>query len=133
MEGMLNMSQHLSYSNLPMSKRSDWLECSAGMGKRSDCLSNHVLEKTWPNLHSHEIGVALETFMKGKQGRESEKKGNKDRDGDRKAVCTLWVCISSDHFMTYNAVLNDSSLRWEDFWQPALLYISTSTEEDLPE
>lgn len=57
MEGMPNMSQHLSHSNLPTSGQSHWLEGLAGMGKRTDGLLNRVHGKTWSNLHSYEIGV----------------------------------------------------------------------------
>lgn len=40
-EGMLNVSQHLSYLTLPMSRQSDLLEGSAGMGKRAESLSDY--------------------------------------------------------------------------------------------
>lgn len=73
MEGMLNMSQHLSFSNLPRSRGSDWLEGSAGMGKRNNGLSNRVHGKMWSNLNSYKIGVDLNEVTEKTEGRESEK------------------------------------------------------------
>lgn len=50
-EGMLNMSQHHSHSNMPISRWCDWLDGWSGMRKKFSLL-NRVHRKTWSNLHS---------------------------------------------------------------------------------
>lgn len=80
------------------------------MGKWTVSFSNRVHRKTWSDLHSYEIRVALKEFIEEKQRRESKKRRKKERKHLQCIhVCMLQACISSDHFMTYSVVLNESS------------------------
>lgn len=110
------MSQHRSYLNLPTSRRSDWLDGSAGMGKRTDGFPKPCPWKR-SNLHSYEIGVALREKKEGRESESIEREGEGERQKAEGLsnlqcvhICMLRVFISTDHFMTYNAVLTDSSL-----------------------
>lgn len=71
------------------------------------------------NLHSYEIGVALKLFMeerKKKEGRESKKYREREKAEELSNLQCVHICmlrvyyISRDLFVTYNAVLTDSSL-----------------------
>lgn len=97
MEGMLNMSQHHSYSNMPISKWSNWLEGLVGMRKQRDSLPNRVHGKTWSNLHSYDIWVLSGEFMEGKRRKgewevEKERERAREREQGGSAICNVYMC-----------------------------------------
>lgn len=72
MEGILNMSRCHSYSNMPISTWSDWLDGSSGMRKKTNGFPNCVQETSWSNLHSHKTRLALKELLKERKGKEGE-------------------------------------------------------------
>lgn len=79
-EGILNMSQHRSYSNMPFIRSSDWFEAQQVWGNTAAVSLHVVYGKTRPNRNSYAIWFALNKFIK-----EAEKEwgGKKAQLGER--------------------------------------------------
>lgn len=85
---MLNTSQHLSYSNMPMSRQSDWLDGPAGMGKQADSVPNNVFLIC---IHS-KWGFLLRSSWE-KNNNRKEEKGTEAGSEHRRGAALPAVCI----------------------------------------
>lgn len=79
-EGILNMLQHHSYSNMPFISSSDWFEAQQVWGNTAAVSLHVVYGKTRPNRNSYAIWFALNKFIKEA---EKERGGKKAQLGER--------------------------------------------------
>lgn len=79
-EGILNVSQHHSYSNMPFIRSSDWFEAQQVWGNTAAVSPHVVYGETRPNRNSYAIRFALNEFIKEA---EKERGGKKAQLGER--------------------------------------------------